>query len=187
MTFSCSPRTQRLTLSASVVCLLAVASAASAQDCCEQPRWIFDRSTFSHDPETGARVAQYEPIAPVEDLPDPRLVTSGYVRSRTNLRGRDGNIDSYYQVQSYGNGRGGLDAEWERFNDAWQQSFLTGSYFDESRYDYRRPRYRRRYEPRHGYGPWHQPYFPHHQPYGPHDYTSPGPGPSGAGGHPPGE
>jgi hypothetical protein len=103
------------------------AGSLGAQDClCSQPSWVFLRSQYSHDPATGARVAQYERIPPVEPLPDPRLVTSGYRRVRSNLRGTDGSIDSAYSVSSYGNGRGGLDAEWERFHDAWLQSFTAG-------------------------------------------------------------
>jgi hypothetical protein len=100
----------------------------SAQEACagEPPSWIFRRSQFSHDPLTGARVAQYSRVPPVEPLPDPRLVTSGYRRVRTNLIGPDGSTDSYYSVSNYGNGLGGLDAEWERFHDAWLQSFTAG-------------------------------------------------------------
>ncbi len=80
--------------------------------------WVFARSRYSHDPDTGDRVAQYAMKPPIEPLPDQRAVTSGYRRTRTILRGADGSADTAYQVQSYGNGRGGLDAEWERFNDA---------------------------------------------------------------------
>jgi hypothetical protein len=99
---------------------------SDAQECQPAPSWIFRPSTFTHDRETGARVAQYERIAPVEGLDDPRLYTSGYRRTRTTLRGADGSIDSTYQVQSWGNGRGGIDAEWERFHDAWRQSYISG-------------------------------------------------------------
>src|SRR3954447_17640097 len=45
------------------------------------PSWIFRRSTYTHDPETGARVAQYMRIRPVEPLEDERNVTSRYSRS----------------------------------------------------------------------------------------------------------
>lgn len=98
------------------------------------PSWIFSRGTFTHDPVTGARVAQFAPIPPVEPLDDQRLVTSRYRRSRTNLRGADGSLDTYYEVQQWGNGRGGLDAEWERFHDAWKESYLSGGYFNQSPY-----------------------------------------------------
>jgi hypothetical protein len=88
--------------------------------------WVFARGRYTHDPATGARVAQYNEIEPVEPLPDQRLVTSGYSRSRTVIRGADGSVDSSYRVTSYGNGRGGLDAEWERFHDAWRGSTVAG-------------------------------------------------------------
>lgn len=96
-----------------------------------QPSWIFARGTFTHDPYTGARVAQYMRPAPVEPLDDPRIVTSRYRRVRTNLRGPDGSNDTTYDVQNWGNGRGGLDAEWERFHDAWKESYLTGGSYNQ--------------------------------------------------------
>ncbi len=108
--------------------LVLLAASASAADP-SRSSWVFKRSTFTHAPESGARVAQYDRPAPVEELPDPRLVTSGYRRTRTNLRGAEGSVDSTYQVQSWANGRGGLDAEWERFHDAWRQSTLSGGFF----------------------------------------------------------
>lgn len=95
-----------------------------------QPSWIFSRATYTHDPETGARVAQYMRIPPVQPLEDERIVTSRYRRSRTNLRGADGSIDTYYEVQAWGNGRGGIDSEWERFHDAWKESYLQGGYYN---------------------------------------------------------
>ena len=97
-----------------------------------QPSWIFRRSTYTHDPETGARVAQYMRTPPVEPLDDERIVTSRYRRSRTNLRGTDGSIDTYYEVQAWGNGRGGIDAEWERFHDAWKESYLQNGFYNQN-------------------------------------------------------
>jgi hypothetical protein len=96
-----------------------------------EPSWIFRRGTYTHDPYTGARVAQYMRTPPVEPLDDERMVTSRYRRSRTNLRGIDGSVDTYYEVQAWGNGRGGIDAEWERFHDAWKESFLSGGYYNQ--------------------------------------------------------
>jgi hypothetical protein len=96
-----------------------------------QPSWIFARSTYSHDLYTGARVAQYMRIPPVEPLDDPRIVTSRYRRVRTNQRGPDGSYDTTYDVQNLGNGRGGLDAEWQNFHDAWKESFLTGGFYNQ--------------------------------------------------------
>ncbi len=91
--------------------------------------WVFARSRYSHDPTTGARVGQFAQVDPVEPLPDPRDVTSGYSRTRTVLRGPDGGVNTTYRVQSFGNGRGGLDAEFERFHDAWRGSTIDGSGF----------------------------------------------------------
>jgi hypothetical protein len=119
------------------------------------PSWVFRRSTYTHDPTTGARVAQYQRIAPVEPLEDERNVTSRYRRSRTNLRGTDGSIDSYYEVQAWGNGRGGPDAEWERFHDAWKESYLQGGYYNGPAYGgYPGPYgYGNGFGPGYGYGP----------------------------------
>jgi hypothetical protein len=90
--------------------------------------WIFDHGTYTHDPCSGARVGQYARIPPVEALADQRLVTSRYLCSRLNLRGMDGSLDTYYEVQAWGNDFGGLDAQWERFHDAWKESYMRGPY-----------------------------------------------------------
>jgi hypothetical protein len=98
----------------------------------ERPSWIFERSTYTHDPHTGARVAQYMRTPPVEPLEDERAVTSRYRRTQTNLRGANGSYDTYYEVQAWGNGRGGIDAEWERFHNAWKESYLQNGYYNQS-------------------------------------------------------
>ncbi len=97
----------------------------------EAPSWIFRRSTYSHDPYTGARVAQYQRLPAIEPLEDERLVTSRYHRVQTNLRGTHGSNESYYDVQQWGNGRGGIDAEWERFHNAWKESYLQGGFYNQ--------------------------------------------------------
>lgn len=96
------------------------------------PSWVFARSTFTNDPETGARVAQYMRKPPVEPLDDQRAVTSRYRRTQTNIRGTQGSIETDYQVRAWGNGGGGIDAEWERFHDAWKESILSGGYYNSS-------------------------------------------------------
>lgn len=137
----------RLAMTAAALTLLSIANATACESPCNpiappadsyampaepsEPSWIFRRSTFTNDPRTGARVAQYMRTPPVEPLDDPRAITSRYTRRRTNLRGTNGSFDTYYEVQNWGNGRGGLDAEWERFHDAWQDSFLQGGYFNQ--------------------------------------------------------
>lgn len=134
--------------------------------------WLFARSRYTHDPATGARVAQYDEIEPVEPLPDQRLVTSGYSRSRSVLRGADGSADTYYRVQSYGNGRGGMDAEWERFHDAWRGSTVAGGAYGGGF----------GFGPYPGYGPWMPGGFPGHGGYPPPwDVTAPSYGYGSAG------
>jgi hypothetical protein len=112
----------------------------------EGPSWIFMPSAYTHDPQSGARVAQYMRKPPVEPLEDQRAVTSRYRRTQTNLRGTSGSYDTYYEVQSWGNGRGGIDAEWERFHDAWKDSYLQGGYYNQG------PGWG---GPWNGNGPWH--------------------------------
>jgi hypothetical protein len=109
-------------------CVYPLAYAAPLQP--QSDSWIFAPSRYSHDPETGVRVAQYTQTPPVEPLPDQRAVSSGYARTRSVLRGADGGVSTYYRVQSYGNGRGGIDAEWERFHDAWRGSTVAGGNFN---------------------------------------------------------
>jgi hypothetical protein len=132
----------------------------------EGPSWIFRQSTYTHDPASGARVAQYMRTPPVEPLEDERLVTSRYRRSRTNLRGTNGSIDTYYEVQAWGNGRGGIDAEWERFHDAWKESYLQNGYYNQQPVwngswghgGYGHPG--NGYGPGHGYSPGYGGHFP---------------------------
>jgi hypothetical protein len=139
----------RLLLAAAIVAVFML-TRASAADCpctppvrvvpivAQPPRdsWIFMPSRYTHDPATGARVAQYSMKPAIEPLDDPRAVTSGYSRSRTVMQGADGSSSTYYRVQSFGNGRGGLDAEWERFHDAWRGSTTSGGQGYYSPYGY---------------------------------------------------
>jgi hypothetical protein len=92
--------------------------------------WVFKRSTYTNDPITGARVGQYAQIDPVEPLDDQRLVTSSYRRMRSELRGRDGSMDTTYVVQGWGDGGGELNAQWQMFNDVWKEAILSGSFFN---------------------------------------------------------
>ncbi len=128
----------RLLLATAIVAVVMLHRAGAAEAPCPAPAasqpcvdsWIFMRGRYTHDPATGARVAQYAMKPPIEPLDDPRDVTSGYSRNRIVLRGGDGSVDTYYRVTSYGNGRGGLDAEWERFHDAWRGSTVAGGTYD---------------------------------------------------------
>jgi hypothetical protein len=92
--------------------------------------WVFRRSTFTNDPVTGARVGQYARKDAVEPLEDQRLVTSSYRRMRSELRGRDGSMDTTYVVQGWGTGGGELGAEWQMFNDVWKEAILSGSFYN---------------------------------------------------------
>ena len=123
----------RLLFAAALFAVFLMTEARAAEcECTVKPQaasWIFSQGRYTHDPDTGGRVAQYAMKPPIEPLPDARAITSGYRRTRTVLRGADGSSDTSYQVQSYGNGRGGLDAEWERFHDAWRGSTTGGGNF----------------------------------------------------------
>jgi len=125
-----------LTMAGDVPCAPEAPCAGDVYLVQNEPSWIFRRGTYTHDPYTGARVAQYMRTPPVEPLDDERMVTSRYRRSRTNLRGIDGSVDTYYEVQAWGNGRGGIDAEWERFHDAWKESILSGGYYNQGPANY---------------------------------------------------
>ena len=111
-----------LLLTAWAVAVTAVSAKAEAAN----SNWVFRRGYYTHSPKTGLRVAQYAPLPAVAALPDVSRIRSGYRRSRVTMRGPDGTVDDSYQVESWGNGRGGLDAEWERFHDAWRSSILAG-------------------------------------------------------------
>jgi hypothetical protein len=144
-----SSRPIALAITAALAAISFAAHARAFETCCgpdEGPSWVFAPGTYTHDPMTGARVAQYERKTPVEPLEDERNVTSGYRRTYTIRRGTDGSSDINYQVQNWGNGRGGLDAEWECFHDAWKESYLTGG-------SYSYPAYGYGYGSGYGYGP----------------------------------
>ena len=114
------------------IAMLLPCTTTQARTCDNCPSWIFNRGPYTHDPATGARVAQYMRGPAVEPLDDPRLVTSRYRTSRSTLRGTGGSNDTTYEVQSWGNDRGGIDAQWERFHDAWLDSSLQGGYYNQN-------------------------------------------------------
>jgi len=105
--------------------LLVSSLSATAQ---EHRSWIFQPGRYSHHPYTGDRVAQFVPPPPVQPLPDTRAISSGYHRQRVNQLSPDGTVSTYYRVENFADPRGLLDAEWERFNDVWQQSVLSGGF-----------------------------------------------------------
>lgn len=102
------------------------ASPAAAQCPADYAGWTFLPGRYSHDPQSGARVAQYAPKPAVAALPDSRPYASGYLRSRVNQLGPNGTVTTYYRTENWSNRPGPIDAEWERFNDVWQRSVLSG-------------------------------------------------------------
>jgi hypothetical protein len=51
---------------------------AVAAQCAIAGDWVAARSTYSHHPQTGQRVAQYAPVGPVYAAPDPYVAQNGY-------------------------------------------------------------------------------------------------------------
>lgn len=102
--------------------------------------WMFRPGYYTHRPDTGQRVTQYAPLPMVAPLPDTRPFASGYQRVQVSQRGPGGTTETYNRVENWGNGRGGLDAEWERFHNAWRGSILSGGF--RSGYGYPPPAYR---------------------------------------------
>src|SRR3989304_906766 len=76
----------------------------SAQD---DSTWIFRASYFSHDPETGKRIAQYVPEPTSYSREDPTYLESAYRHNQSILRGADGSADRLHMVQTWGKGGGG--------------------------------------------------------------------------------
>ena len=118
----------------SLVLLAVAALPAGAAECAtgcvdDYSGWAFLPGRYSHDPYSGARVAQYAPPPAQPALPDSRPYASGYHRSRVNAWGPDGSVTTYYRVENGSNRPGAIDAEWERYNDVWQRSILSGGYF----------------------------------------------------------
>jgi hypothetical protein len=70
----------------------------------EDTSWIFQRSYFSHDPDTGQRVDQYEPEQVSYYKDDPTYIESGYRHYQFELLGRGGTADRLHVVQTWGLG-----------------------------------------------------------------------------------
>lgn len=78
---------------------LSIGAAAPAES-----SWIFQPSTYSHDPQSGQRVTQYAAKAPAYAPDDPTYQRSGYIHNRTSLRGVAGSIDRRHYVETWGAG-----------------------------------------------------------------------------------
>ena len=65
--------------------------------------WLFQPSTFSHNPVTGERVNQYAPKQPAYVRSDPSYRESGYRHSRYSIFSK-GSADRLHVVQTWGAG-----------------------------------------------------------------------------------
>jgi len=101
--------------------------------------WIFAPSYYSHDPSTGARVAQFAPEAVALAAVDPTYLRSGYRHNRVTIRGADGTADRLHMVETWGEG------ERIRPYGEWQRPFREGAT---------------------PYGPWGNPQGPWTTPFG---------------------
>jgi hypothetical protein len=114
----------------------------------EGPDWIFLPSLYTHDPGTGRRVTQYQPIPPVYLPFDPTYQESGFHYTQQILRGPHGSVDALHMVQSWGEGYqirpygeweypyragatpygpwGNPQGPWTLPFDSWQNPFAVG-------------------------------------------------------------
>lgn len=83
--------------------------------------WIFQPSTYSHDPQTGERVEQYAAKPPAYGPSDPTYEQSAYIHKRTALRGANGSIERRHYVETWGEG------EAIRPYGEWQRPFRAGA------------------------------------------------------------
>ena len=123
---------QHLTGWAALAALVLAAGVAEAS-------WIFAPSYFSHDPQSGARAAQYTPEEAAYARTDPTFMRSGYRHNRASLRGGGGSADRLHVVETWGAG------ESIRPYGEWQRPFRAGAT---------------------PYGPWGNPQGPWTSPYG---------------------
>ena len=82
--------------------------------------WLFQPSTFSHDPATGVRVNQYAPKKPAFVYSDGTYLQSGYRHMRFDIRA-GGSADRLHVVQTWGAG------EAIRPYGEWQYPFRAGA------------------------------------------------------------
>ena len=97
-----------------LMCLPAMAAITAARadcDCAvvfctdqEQTSWIFRPSYFSHDPDTGKRVDQYEPEQVTYYRDDPTYLESGFRHYQYEIEGPGGTADRLHVVQTWGLG-----------------------------------------------------------------------------------
>ncbi|HYW78697.1 MAG TPA: hypothetical protein VE890_03935 [Thermoguttaceae bacterium] len=83
--------------------------------------WVFQPSTYSHDPATCSRVDQYAAKKVSYARTDPTYMESGYVHKRTVLRGADGSVTRRHVVRTWGAG------EDIRPYGEWQRPYRAGA------------------------------------------------------------
>lgn len=83
--------------------VLVVASALAWVAPTARADWIFRPSHYTHDPQSGQRVAQFAPKAPAYVRTDPTYQQSAYRHSRTTLRYGD-STDHLHIVETWGRG-----------------------------------------------------------------------------------
>jgi hypothetical protein len=81
--------------------LLACAWAALGAGPAAAADWLLAPSTYTHDPQTGERTAQYAPIAPVVVPTRPDYLKSGYRHNRSSIVSGDG-ADHHHVVEQWG-------------------------------------------------------------------------------------
>ncbi len=64
--------------------------------------WLHAPSKYTHDPQTGQRVAQFKPVEPVYMQARPDYLKSGFRYNRSTLRGANGSANYYHTVEQWG-------------------------------------------------------------------------------------
>jgi hypothetical protein len=99
------------------VALWAIAAVGAAT---AQAGWVFLPSSYTHDPATGARVAQYAPKKAAYVRSDPTYQQSAYRHNRSSIRA-GGSADRLHLVETWGAG------ETIRPYGEWQRPFREGA------------------------------------------------------------
>ena len=95
-----------------VVALLAIALVTAGRT--EATSWIFRRSSFTHHPATGDRVAQFAPKKTPYTLNDGTYRQSAYRHNRSTIRA-GGSADRMHIVETWGEGQAVRPyGEWQR-------------------------------------------------------------------------
>ncbi|MBN2579814.1 MAG: hypothetical protein JXB10_12575 [Pirellulales bacterium] len=70
----------------------------------EDHPWIFRPSYFSHNPQDGSRVAQYQAPVSAYRPDDPTYIRSGYRHNQIIIQGSYGSADRLHVVETWGRG-----------------------------------------------------------------------------------